>query len=262
MTDWKMNPESSQSKFLADVAHEFQTPLAILRMNIEAWPRGRTARDKRTRQIMEATLDRLSRLVNGLLLAARLNHAEASLSRRRVNLRMLIDETCEDCLALAENKGITLSHTNSIFGEARNFAAEELFTMGDRDRLKEVLLNLLSNAFKHTPSGGTVSIMAKKVGGETAEIVVADTGSGISRENLPKIFERFYRINDGTAPGIGIGLHLSRQIAEAHGGNIAVESEIGKGSRFIIHLPLEGIPQLEKRPQLNLVNGQKADSVI
>ncbi len=256
-----MNSESSQSKFLADVAHEFQTPLAILRMNIEAWPRSRTVRDKRTRQIMEATLDRLSRLVNGLLLAARLNHAEDSLSRRQVNLRILVGETCEDCLVLAENRGIALSYANPVFLDQENWESDELFAMGDRDRLKEVLLNLLSNAFKHTPAGGTVSVTAKKIGDKTAEIVVADTGSGISRENLPKIFERFYRINDGTVPGVGIGLHLSRQIVEAHGGSIAVESELGKGANFTIHLPLqEGAPLRDGHPQIQ--NHQKADSVI
>lgn len=231
-----MNQESAQSKFLADVAHEFQTPLAILRMNMEAAPRGRTARAKRTRQIMEATLDRLSRLVNGLLLAARLNHAEDSLAWREVNLRTLVNETCEDCAILAENKGITLSCA---------VADGEFFMMGDRDRLKEVLLNLLSNAFKHTPSGGTVLVAVRRVcgemaEGELAEIIIADTGCGISHENLQKVFERFYRINDGTVPGVGIGLHLSRQIVEVHGGSIAVESELGKGSRFIVQLPLEG----------------------
>jgi two-component system phosphate regulon sensor histidine kinase PhoR len=258
-----MNQENAQSKFLADVAHEFQTPLAILRMNLEAWPRGRTARDKRTRHIMEATLDRLSRLVNGLLLTARLNHAEDSLARRQVNLRILISETCEDCLMLAENKGIALSYANLTFAD------EELFIVGDCDRLKEVILNLLSNAFKHTPAGGTVSVAAKEIkkvgddaggeGGEFAEIVVSDTGSGIARENLPKIFERFYRINDGTVPGVGIGLHLSRQIVEAHGGSIVVESELGKGSRFIVQLPLQGIQEG------NFQEGdheQKAESVI
>lgn len=246
-----MQSETSQSKFLADVAHEFQTPLAILRMNLESWPRGRTAKDKRRRQVTEATLDRLSRLVNGLLLAARLDHAEHSLFRREVNLRTLIGETCADCSVLAENKGITLSYPDPLLLDREKWDSEMLHAYGDRDRLKEVLLNLLSNAFKHTPSGGTVSVTAKRTDGGAAEIVVADTGSGIARENLPKIFERFYRINDGTVPGVGIGLHLSREIIRAHGGDITVESELGQGSRFIIRLPI--------RENASLPNGQKAE---
>ncbi|MDE2018875.1 MAG: HAMP domain-containing histidine kinase [Patescibacteria group bacterium] len=246
-----MNPESSQSKFLADAAHEFQTPLAILRMSLETLPTGRTMRERRARQVMEATLDRLSRLVNGLLLAARLNHAENSLARDELDLLRLVGETCEDCLILAQNKGIALTYPDHT--PSRPDASSSLLISGDRDRLKETFLNLLSNAFKHTPPGGRVSIDVK-TNGRMAEISVADTGSGISRDNLPNIFERFYRINDGAHPGIGIGLHLSKQIIEAHGGTIIAESEPGQGARFTVRLPLargisEGVLRAERRPQ-------------
>jgi len=245
--------EQSQSKFLADVAHEFQTPLAILRMTMEMWPRGRTAKEKRARQIMDGTLDRLTRLTNGLLLAARLDYASSSLPQQTVNIETLISETCEDCLVLAENKGLHLQYANPAFGKSE----ECLIASGDRDRLKEVLLNLLSNAFKHTAPGGLVSVTGRKSGNE-AQIAVTDTGSGIARENLPKIFERFYRINDGTSPGVGIGLHLSRQIIEAHGGTITVESEIGKGTCFFIRLPLapqDAAPHPKEK-------SQKVDAVL
>ena len=240
-----MIQESPQNKFLADAAHEFQTPLAILRMNLESLPRGRTARSRRTRQIMEMTLDRLNRLVNGLLLAARLNHAEDFLSRKEFNLQTLIQETCEDCSVLAENKGITLIYNRNV---PRSDGSDPLQISGDRDRLKEVLLNLLSNAFKHTPPGGTIS-METEVENSIVAVSIADTGSGIAKENLPKIFERFYRIHDGTAPGLGIGLHLSKQIIEAHGGTITAESRFGQGARFTVHLPILSVSDGE-------INGQ------
>ena len=108
----------------------------------------------------------------------------------------------------------------------------------DKDKIKEVILNLVSNALKYTASGGKISLTGAIVGAN-AEIVAEDTGLGIAPEVLPQIFERFYRIDNDGSRGTGIGLNICKQVIEVHGGSISAESEPGKGSRFIIHLPLQ-----------------------
>ena len=151
----------------------------------------------------------------------------------RVDLVDLLQETCDDCSILAKDRSVALSLEESSG-----------FVLGDRDKLKEVLLNLVSNALKHTAAGGLVVLSARRGEGEV-EVVVADSGKGIPSKNLPLIFERFYRINDGVSEGAGLGLHLCRKIVEAHGGTIVAESSMGQGSRFVIHLPI--VEEVESR---------------
>jgi signal transduction histidine kinase len=156
-------------------------------------------------------------------------------------------ETHEDCLLLAEDKGIRL------LLELDEGAEDDIFVRGNRDRLKEVLFNLISNALKHTPCGGTIALRAERTCGHgivAARITVEDSGCGVAPESLPHIFERFYRIENrplafaegDVQPSAelshGIGLNICREIVETHKGTIVVESEPGKGSRFIISLPL------------------------
>ena len=209
---------------LANVAHEFQTPLAILRGNIEILAGDGNDDKVRAARIAQATIEYLSRLIDSLLKTARESGA--------VELAALIREVYDDCALLAEDKNIDFV-----------VASENVVVAGDRDRLKEVLLNLVSNALKYTPRGGRIAVDVKGV--DCAEIVVEDTGIGISPENLPRIFERFYRIpGTGDVRGTGLGLHICKQIIEAHGGTISVESELGRGSRFIVRLPELHAPQM------------------
>lgn len=165
-------------------------------------------------------------LVATLLDSARFNFSQASAPKQRVDLQSLLTDVCEDFEGIAKDRGVNLV-----------VQGEQVSGAGDKDRLKEVFLNLLSNALNHTPAGGSVSFSARKIDGE-AEIVIEDNGNGIPRKNLDHIFERFYRIDDGISSGTGIGLHLCRQIIEAHGGTIIAESDTGEGSRFIVRLPL------------------------
>jgi two-component system sensor histidine kinase BaeS len=146
-----------------------------------------------------------------------------------IALAPLLRESCEDCALLAEDKGVHL-----VIDEEK-----DIHIRGDQGKIKEVLLNLISNALKHTPPGGEIALQSRRAG-SVVQIIVEDTGSGISPEVLPHIFERFYKIPDDAdaIPGNGIGLSICREIVEAHGGKISVESEPGKGSRFIISLPL------------------------
>ena len=233
----------AQSGFLTDIAHEFQTPISILKGNIAILAKGapKTGRMAAVGQgdvervnalyVANTTLDRLSRLVNNLLDIARLNFSKNKFYKQMVDVRALVEEARDDCVVLAEDKNISISL--ALAG-----ASDAVFVAGDKDKLKEVLLNLLSNALKHTPGGGTITITARAYS-EEAEIIVADSGPGIAPENLPQIFERFYKIeNRKNTEGMGLGLHICRQIIEAHNGTIVAESEPGSGSRFVIHLPL------------------------
>ena len=217
--------QESQSKFLADISHELQTPVAILKGNLEVLARRKVGERKSAMQAMTTTLDRMSRLVGSLLAVARLNFSKEKLHMQEIKVQNLLEEAYGDCFILAEHQGVTLS-----------FSAVPFSIAGDKDKLKEVILNLISNALKHTPCGGAIALVGTPRDA-CAEIAVQDSGSGIPQENLPHIFERFYRINEGEMRGNGLGLNICRQIIEAHGGAIRAESEPGKGSRFIIAVP-------------------------
>ncbi len=216
----------AQSDFLADLSHEFQTPLAILVGNVEALKEGRASSSSNAFYVMETTLARLSRLVSGLLDAARFRFADPAEIHRSTSLKKVIEGAFEDCRVLAEEKEIAFS-----------VRVDHLAVSVSGDRLKEVLLNLVSNAFRHTHCGGSVTILGRRVDQE-AEIVVADTGSGIAARDLAHIFDRFYRIEGARERGTGLGLHICRQILESMGGTIVAESTVGVGSRFVVRLPI------------------------
>ncbi len=224
---------AQQADALADVAHEFRTPLAILQGHMELLMRTKRFREDSVRT-MSATIDRLTRLVDSLLETARWR-AGSVCDKDVVNVAFLLEEICGECAILAESQNVELTA-----------AAEPISLRADRDKLKEVVLNILANALRHTPAGGAIRLTARLRGGE-AEIAVADTGVGIASEDLSHIFERFYAVrndaradvlHDAPSRGTGLGLYICRQIVEAHGGTIAVKSSLGKGSRFTVRLPL------------------------
>jgi signal transduction histidine kinase len=234
-------PRDDRAEFITNISHELQTPIAILRGNVEVLQRKSTTEAERlvAERVIVNTLDGMSRLIGNVLEGAKLKFSKKILSGSRVGLGALLREIHEDCDLLAEEKGVRLSVD----------AEELLYINVDRDRLKEVFLNLISNALKHTPCGGSISLLATRAG-SAARITVADSGCGIAPDVLPHIFERFYQIRSGArmiadngavvsdAPSNGIGLNICREIVEAHHGTITAESELGRGSRFIIHLPL------------------------
>ncbi len=250
-----------RAEFISNISHELQTPIAILRGNMEVL-QSQCATDAEraiAERVIVSTLDGMSRLIGNVLESAKLKFSKKILYEEDIAVGALLRETHEDCLLLAEDKGVRLIvKIDMSDGEEAN-----MYVRGNRDRLKEVLFNLISNALKHTPSGGTIALRAERMraGGATgivrghkasmvARITVEDSGCGIAAESLPHIFERFYRIEnhslvlaDGIAPpsaepSHGIGLNICREIVEAHKGTIVIESEPGKGSRFIINLPL------------------------
>jgi signal transduction histidine kinase len=220
----------TQSKFLTDISHALQTPIAILRGNVEVLEQRVTPQTKDTMRVIVTTLNNMARLVGGVLESARLKFSKNKFYKTDIVVGILLEEVYEDCLILGEDKGVRLPFSSE----------EEIVVAGDKDKLKEVLLNLISNALKHTEPGGVISLLGRKKA-DCAEIIVEDTGCGIPAENLANIFERFYRIDGESIAGTGIGLHICKQIIEAHDGAITVESECGKGSRFIVHIPLKNL---------------------
>ncbi len=220
----------AQRRFLADVSHELRTPLTVIKGEIGLMRLTGTV-DPESLQAIDQEVDRLTRLVGDLLLMAQAEAGSLTLERQPVPLDDLVSEVVQQMKRLAE--------------EARSLRVvelEPLTILGDKDRLKQVLLNLVGNAIKYTPPGGEIRLGLRREGRE-AQISVSDSGPGIPEEDLPHIFERFYRgrgQGGENAPfGYGLGLAIAQRIVQSHGGWIEVKSRLGQGTTFIVHLPLE-----------------------
>jgi len=219
-------------RFLADASHELRTPLAALRGEMEsvvAQARALPELSDRAGSALEE-VDRLAKIVDALFAISRLDSGEAQQERTRFDLAPLAASTTEQMSLLAEDKGVSVAC--NVEG---NVSVE-----GDRARIKQVVVNLLDNAIKYTPSGGTINLHVRACDGN-AIIEVADTGIGIPAAALPHIFERFFRVDKARsrdAGGAGLGLAIVKSICAAHGGRVEVESSEGRGSRFKVELPL------------------------
>ena len=212
--------------FAADVAHELRTPLAILRSEIEALQDGVEEPSREALASLHEETLRLGRLVADLEALASAEAAGFSLERRPVALRPLLEEVVEEFAGPFDAAGVRLG------SELEDAVAEV-----DPVRIRQVATNLLSNAFKFTPAGGAVRVELRRHGAE-AVVRVSDTGPGIPPDELPHVFERFFRGRGARARGSGIGLTVARELVLAHGGQIAVESEQGRGTTFTVRLPL------------------------
>jgi signal transduction histidine kinase len=159
---------------------------------------------------------------------ARFDAGQIEIAGREVDLVDVLEECVKRFAFRAEEAGIELEMDVPTLPPV----------LGDEDRLTQVFTNLLDNAVKHTPSGGKVKVIAKEVNQRRVEVTVTDTGSGIPPEDLPRIFERFYQVNKSRAGrGVGLGLAIAKEIIEAHGGSISVESVVGLGTKFTVSLP-------------------------
>ena len=218
-------------RFSADVAHELRPPLAILRGELEGVARQRQLSPDLLETIGSTLeeVDRLTRIVEHLLIISRLDAGEALITAR-VNLGEIISSTVEQMKLLAEEKAIVV----------RQSISKDVEVDGDPLRLGQVVVNLLDNAIKYTPEGGTVEVTVEK-NSEQAVISIADTGIGIPANALPHIFERFYRADRARARdsgGAGLGLSIVKAICSAHSGEVSVESSESLGTRVTIALPL------------------------
>lgn len=219
---------AAQQRFTADVAHELRTPLAAMRGNLEILRRG-AMRDpemlaESLRDIESETL-RLTRMANDLLALAQAD-AGTPLRLSTVQLDEIVVEVYRELRPLAGAVEMALE------------LQDQITITGDRDRLKQALINLVANALQHTPLGGAVSIALRREAGR-ALLVVADTGAGIPPDQLPMLFNRFFRGDRSRARGgAGLGLAIVKWVAEAHGGQITAVSEPGHGATFTLALPL------------------------
>jgi len=220
-------------RFMADAAHELRTPIAVLRGQAEvALQREREPPDyAEALHRIEREAERLGATVEDLLTLARADAGERPIARQRIFLDDLALDAATAARTLAERRGVDL--------EVGTF--EEAVVLGDPALVHQLLMIVLDNAVTFTPQGGRVKLSAAAPGGQ-AEVVVEDTGIGISADQLPHIFERFYRGDpargrgDG-AQGAGLGLAIARWIADAHGAQLEVTSELGKGTRVAIRFP-------------------------
>lgn len=220
-----------QRRFIQDASHELRNPLAVIRTNLDvalADPDANAEELRRTALVVERTASRMSRLVDDLLSYAR--HGLPDQPSERVDLRMVAAESVDEFLAPAEAGGVRLQFR----------AVEEVFTQGDRTALKQALANLLGNAVRLSPSGSTVTVEVGLKNG-WAFVSVADEGPGIDDADQEAVFERFWRASgqtdEGTERRSGLGLTIVREIADRHGGTVALASQPGKGSTFVLWLP-------------------------
>ena len=224
---------NSQRRFVADVSHELRTPLTAMRGNLEILRRG-AARDPQQMDeslaAMEREVNRLVRLASDLLLLAQADTG-AILRYEPVALDELVLEVVRELAPLSH--GITLAPD----------VAEQVEALGDRDRIKQALLNMVVNALQHTPAGGKVCVALERVG-QRARLSVSDTGTGITEGDLLRVFDRFYRADKARSRvvgGAGLGLAIVKWIAEAHRGTVEASSTPGQGSLFILWLPIKQV---------------------
>jgi len=218
---------TSQQRFLADVSHELRTPLTVIKGNVDLMRHMKEA-DEESLSSIDQEAGRLTRLVGGLLMLAQAESGKLALSFAPVELDLLLTEVFTEMRVLAGSR--VKVHLNDI---------DQVMVNGDRDRLKQVFLNLISNAIQYTPAGGEIFLSIRKLG-DQARVIVRDTGPGIPAEDLPHIFDRFYRAEKSRTrsktSGFGLGLSIAHWIVEHHGGQIKVESKEGKGTTFVIWL--------------------------
>ncbi|HQN19613.1 MAG TPA: ATP-binding protein, partial [Syntrophobacteraceae bacterium] len=218
-------------QFSASASHELQTPLTILKGELEVALRS-PRRPEEYQAVLTSSLeevDRIARLVEGLLLLSRAEAGVLKMDRQPVELSQLLEEVVARLKRLADSRSI----------ELRFDPAEQVFIPGDREHLGRLLLNLADNAIKYTDPGGKVLLSLRKEG-NSACVRVKDTGIGMAAEELEKVFQPFYRAAEARSQsehGTGLGLCIARSIAMAHGGNIEVESRPGEGSSFRVILP-------------------------
>ncbi len=233
--------DQMKTEFVSTVSHELRTPLAIIKEFVALVQDGIAGEINEKQGNFLATarknIDRLARIINDLLDISKIEAGKIVLNRSFVDVRLLIEEVLESYQDHFKNKGIMVQASLD-----KNIPK----VYADRDKLIQVFTNLIGNASKFTPAGGLAVIVAINRGGEM-EFSVADTGVGISAENLKKVFgkfEQFSRVTGSGAKGTGLGLAISKGLIEMHGGKIWVESEFGRGTKFTFVLPYKDVDQV------------------
>ena len=233
-----------QRRFTSDASHEIGTPLTVLKGNTEVALLQHHSSEE-FESILRSNLEeieRLSKLMSNLLLLARTDAGEPQITKDILSLNEQVAAVYSRVLPVAEERGIKLDADLS----------DPAFIEGDSLAVQQILFNLLNNALRYTPANGQVQVRLGQSSDAMAEVEIKDTGVGIAADDLPHIFDRFYRgksVGVSESSGSGLGLAICKTLAEAHGGRIIVESKVGKGSRFVLVLPAidvgEGFNQVD-----------------
>jgi signal transduction histidine kinase/CheY-like chemotaxis protein len=222
----------AREHFLAIVSHDLRNPLNAIGFSAALLSRSALAqegssRERKQVETIQRAVGRMTKLIEDLLELAGVEGGRLQLARDLLDPEALLDEAAEMLRPLALEKGLALQTER---------AARQLRVDADRERVLQILSNLVGNAIKFTPEGGSVKLGCRVEEGQVA-IYVADTGPGISPEHLPRIFDRFWQAQAGGQKGVGLGLSIAKGLVEAHGGRLRVESELGRGATFVFTLP-------------------------
>lgn len=234
-----------KDEFVQNVSHELKTPMGIILGSVNILME--TDLDDENREILELSkrnIWRLNRLVSDLLDFSKIESGTRELNIESLDMNEVIEESVTEMHNLADTNNVTLKTTPQ---------KDLPLIKGDKDAIKQIFTNLLSNAIKFNEKGGKVVISAEKEG-DAVKVSVSDTGTGIPKDKIPKLFTRFYQIDGSTTrkyPGTGLGLAIVRRLVEMHGGKIWVESELGKGSKFTFTLPIKETYPLSSRAKLS-----------
>lgn len=221
-----------QQDFVADASHELRTPLAVIQTNMELVrgnPEESVESQTKWLENIQHETRRMSKLVEDLLFLARADSEQLPLDMKNFNLSYTLLSTLSSFEAMARNQGITLE----------SIVQDHILFYGDENRIRQLIVNLVDNALKHTPAGGNISIRLTN-SGPSIEMTVSDTGEGIEPEYLEKIFERFYRVDKARSKmtgGTGLGLSIADWITKVHHGRITATSHVGEGTTFVVNLP-------------------------
>lgn len=222
-----------RADFIANASHELRTPLASIAGFIETL-RGPARNDPKAQErfldIMQAQTSRMARLIDDLLSLSRLEMKSRIDPNRTVDLKVLLERVADTLRPLAAETSVIIE---------KHFGTDDTIVAGDQDELTQVFENLLENACKYGQSGGRV-IVGTDVSDDEVLVSVTDFGSGIAEEHIPRVTERFYRVEADDAPaqkGTGLGLAIVKHILTRHGGRLAIRSKVGAGSTFTVHLP-------------------------
>jgi two-component system OmpR family sensor kinase len=234
MADQVGATHQSQRDFVANVSHELKTPLTSIQGFSQALLDGTASTPETTThaaRVIHQEAERMRRMVDDLLVLARFDAGQMTLARDQVELGLLLRGCIEKLTPQAQTAQVTLALD----------APEQLVVTGDADRLAQVFANLIDNSVAHTPAGGKVTVAARSMAERAVEVTVTDTGEGIPPGVISRIFERFYQVDRSRkrSRGAGLGLAITKEIVEAHGGTITAESVVGLGSRFTVHLPTD-----------------------
>ncbi len=227
--------EKIRQDFVANVSHELRTPLTTIKGYAETLLEGGLVEDEAFQfvQVIKRHTDRLTKIVEDLLILSRIESKEFKLKLETFSLQDLVDDVIDFVKEAAEKKKISIS---------RDEISSSMSIDADRNYIEQVLINLLDNAIKYTPEGGKVIVSAVEKDSKDIQFSVEDNGIGIPKEDLSRIFERFYRVDKGRSKelgGTGLGLSIVKHLVQAHGGRVWVESQLGKGSTFYFTLPIK-----------------------